>query len=141
MLSKSGTVLGFDYGERRIGVALGNEVTRTAQPLAVIQNVNTEHRFSEIKKLLDVWQPVKLAVGLPVQADGSEQKMTRLAKRFGNQLTGRFNLPVYWVDERYSTMAAELVIKNSKSHAVNVEVDAQAASIILQQYFDEQPID
>lgn len=129
---RQGTALGFDYGERRIGVALGNGITRHAQPLCVIQNASVAHRFAEIEKLIQNWQPSHLVVGFPLHKEGGAQKMTQLAKRFGNQLHGRFHLPVLWVDERYSTMAAEMEVRHNAA-----ALDAQAACIILQQYFDE----
>jgi putative holliday junction resolvase len=129
---RQGAALGFDYGERRIGVALGNGITRHAQPLSVIQNLTVAHRFAAIEQLIQTWQPTHLVVGFPLLADGGAQKMTGLATRFGNQLHGRFNLPVTWVDERYSTMAAEMDVRRTEA-----ALDAQAACIILQQYFDE----
>ena len=84
--------------------------------------------------MIHEWNPVQLIVGMPVNPEGEEQPMMRLARRFGNQLNGRFNLPVEWVDERYSSRAA------SMAGARRGELDAAAARIILQQYFDQFPL-
>lgn len=121
------TVLAFDYGLRRIGVAVGNTALKTAQPLTTIQVKNAEQVFLQIQKLIDEWQPNLLVVGLPKHPDGAEHEMTHRATRFGNQLHGRMNLPVKWVDERYTSAVIE----------EQNEIDAQAAALILEQYFLE----
>ena len=128
------TLLAFDYGEKRIGVAIGNALTRQARALVVVPNRNREYRFEAVGKLIGEWKPDALVVGLPCHPDGTPHQMTRLAKRFGNQLNGRFNLPVAWVDERYSSVAADLDMRDA---GVAAEMrDAEAACIILQQYLD-----
>ncbi|MFT0733478.1 Holliday junction resolvase RuvX [Ralstonia wenshanensis] len=126
-----GTLLAFDYGEKRIGVALGNSITRSARALETIPNRSTDFRFAQISRLVGEWQPVGFVVGMPVHPDGEEQPMIKLAKRFGNQLHGRYGLPVTWVDERYSSIAAQ------DAGASDDVLDAEAARIILQQFFDE----
>jgi putative holliday junction resolvase len=123
-----GTLLAFDYGEKRIGVALGNTVSRSARALETIPNRSVDFRFAQISRLVGEWQPVGFVVGMP---DGEEQPMIKLAKRFGNQLLGRYGLPVTWVDERYSSIAAQ------DAGASDDVLDAEAARIILQQFFDE----
>ncbi|MBP0628088.1 Holliday junction resolvase RuvX [Cupriavidus sp. AcVe19-1a] len=133
-LPRDGTVLAFDYGEKKIGVALGNFITREARALTILPNITVEGRFEAVGALIHEWNPVQLIVGMPVNPDGEEQPMMRLARRFGNQLNGRFNLPVDWVDERYSSRAA------SMAGARRGELDAEAARIILQQYFDQFPL-
>ncbi|HEY4352084.1 MAG TPA: Holliday junction resolvase RuvX [Paraburkholderia sp.] len=132
---REATLLAFDYGEKRIGVAVGNSLTKSARPLVVVQNRNRDYRFAELGKLIDEWQPDALVVGLPMHPDGTPHAMTQQAKRFGNQLNGRFNLPVSWVDERYSSVAAEAGVRNGTARADLL--DAEAACIILQQYFEE----
>ncbi|CAJ0794880.1 Putative pre-16S rRNA nuclease [Ralstonia condita] len=127
----AGTLLAFDYGEKRIGVALGNSITRSARALETIPNRSVDFRFAQIARLVNEWQPVGFVVGMPVHPDGEEQPMIKLAKRFGNQLHGRFGLPVTWVDERYSSIAAQ------DAGASDDVLDAEAARIILQQFFDE----
>ncbi|MBA9848502.1 MAG: Holliday junction resolvase RuvX [Ralstonia sp.] len=126
-----GTLLAFDYGEKRIGVALGNSITRSARALETIPNRSVDFRFAQINRLVGEWQPVGFVVGMPVHPDGEEQPMIKLAKRFGNQLHGRYGLPVTWVDERYSSIAAQ------DAGASDDVLDAEAARIILQQFFDE----
>ena len=123
------TVLAFDFGLKRIGVALGNTLLRQARPLNVITGVANDVKFAAIKALLDEWTPARLVVGLPFHPDGAEHEMTLRCRRFAHQLHGRFNLPVVLVDERYSS-----AVIAAKRGAV---IDALAASIILQQYFDD----
>ena len=124
------TYLAFDYGVKRIGVAVGNSYTRLAQPLKTIQNKNSDETFSIIQKLIQEWEVSILVVGLPTHPDGAEHEMTRRAERFGNQLNGRLNLPVKWVDERYSSAVVDDPVS---------DIDRQAAVLILEQYFQENP--
>jgi len=125
------TVMAFDYGTRRVGVAVGNSVTRAGQALKTIAAVNANVLFQEIERLLAEWQPNQLVVGLPTHPDGAEHEMTAKSKRFGNQLYGRFNLPVDWVDERYSSVVLE------GDADMNDNLDAHSAALILEQYFAE----
>ena len=129
------TVMAFDYGIRRIGVAIGNSLTQTSQALPVITQTQTSQGFEAIKKLLVEWQPARLAVGLPVHPDGAEHAMTAKARRFGQQLQGRFALPVAWVDERYTSA----VLENEPNLAPQAkdQLDSHAACLILEQYFQE----
>ncbi|VVE56060.1 Holliday junction resolvase RuvX [Pandoraea commovens] len=134
----SSTVLGFDYGERRIGVAIGNLMLREARALTVVANLNRDVRFAEMGKLIAEWQPELIVVGLPCHPDGTPHEMTQQAKRFGNQLNGRFDVPVVWVDERYSSVAAAAALAEAGIKvSQKTSLDAEAARIILQQYFDE----
>lgn len=121
-------VLGFDFGVKRIGIAMGNTLTGQAQPLTVVKAVDNATRFQVIQDLIDQWKPARLVVGEPRHPDGAEHDMTLRSRRFANQLHGRFNLPVELVDERYSSA----VIPQRRGELI----DAQAAAIILQQYFD-----
>src|ERR1700761_8585222 len=105
-MSDAATLLAFDYGEKRIGVAVGNTLLRQARALTIIPNRNREYRFETNGKLMGEWRPEALVVGLPSHPDGTPHAMTQQARRFGNQLNGRFGVPVTWVDERYSTVAA-----------------------------------
>jgi putative Holliday junction resolvase len=122
------TLLAFDFGVKRIGVAIGNTMLCQAEPLKVINAIDNDTRFAAIQKLLDEWTPARLIVGLPMHPDGNEHEMTARARRFANQLNGRFNLPVELVDERYSSA----VISAKRGEII----DDRAAAIILQQYFD-----
>lgn len=127
-MSSIDTIFAFDFGVKRIGVAMGNTMLRQAEPLKVIQAEDNATRFADIQKLLDEWKPALLVVGLPMHPDGNEHEMTARARRFANQLNGRFNLPVALVDERYSSA----VISAKRGEVI----DDRAAAIILQQYFD-----
>ena len=117
--------LAFDFGTKRIGVATGNSLTRNGQPLTTVVAQGDE-RFTAIEKLITEWQPDALVVGVPFHPDGAEHDNTRRARRFANQLHGRFRLPVHQVDERYTTTEA-----NALGAA---DVDAASAAIILEQY-------
>ncbi len=122
-------ILGFDFGVKRIGIAMGNTLTAQAQPLAVIHAIDNAARFKAIGDLIAAWRPARLVVGEPRHPDGAEHDMTLRCRRFANQLHGRFNLPVTLVDERYSSA----VIPSKRGDII----DDKAASIILQQYFDD----
>ncbi len=119
------TILAFDFGEKQIGVAVGNTITKTAEALKIIQEKNQDEKFKAIETLIQEWQPQLLVVGLPTHSDGAEHEMTLKAKRFGNQLHGRFQKEVVWVDERYTSVS------------VQDGNDALAAQLILQQYLDQ----
>jgi putative Holliday junction resolvase len=122
-------VFGFDFGVKRIGIAMGNTLTGQAQPLSVIKAVDNATRFKHIGELIEQWRPALLVVGEPRHPDGAEHDMTLRARRFANQLHGRFSLPIALVDERYSSA----VIQSKRGEII----DAKAAAIILQQYFDD----
>lgn len=122
-------VLGFDFGIKRIGIAMGNSLTGHAQPLAVVKAIDNAARFAQIGDLIAQWNPARLVVGEPRHPDGAEHEMTLRCRRFANQLHGRFSLPVELVDERYSSA----VIPAKRGEII----DAKAAAIILQQYFDD----
>jgi putative Holliday junction resolvase len=138
-MSREATLLAFDYGEKRIGVAVGNTLTRHARALVTLENRNREYRFVEVGKLLDGGKPDALVVGLPMHPDGTPHERTQLAKRFGNQLTGPFSLPVTWVDERYSSVEAEAGMRerNVRRRARTDMLDAEAARVKHQQYLDQ----
>ena len=121
--------LAFDFGTKRIGVASGNSVTRTATVLTTLAQVGDDARFAAIGKLITEWQPAALVVGVPRHPDGAPHDNTRRAERFARQLRGRFGLPVHEVDERYTTTEA------LASGAA--DVDAASAALILEQYFNQ----
>jgi putative Holliday junction resolvase len=125
------TILAFDYGTRRVGVAVGNTEIKVSQALKTISAVNADGLFREIESLLQEWLPDRLIVGLPTHPDGAEHEMTQKARRFGNQLQGRFNLPVGWVDERYTSAVLE------GDPQMYDNLDAHSAALILDQYFAE----
>lgn len=124
------TLLAFDFGLKRIGVAVGNTVLKQAQPLKVIHAETNDAKFSAVGELIQEWQPNLCVVGLPFHPDGAEHEMTIRCRRFANQLHGRFGVDTVLVDERYSSA----VLPNQAGKSV----DDQSAALILQQYFDEK---
>jgi len=133
-------VLAFDFGTRRIGVAVGNTVVRVAHPLTTINGEAKASRFEAIAALLDEWQPQLLVVGRPVHADGREHEMTALADRFARQLEARFGLAMARVDERFTTLGAKsaLAAADVRESERNAGRDAMAAQLILQSWFDDE---
>jgi putative Holliday junction resolvase len=123
------TLLAFDFGLKRTGVATGNTLTRSAQPLATVA-AEGDARFAAIARLIAEWQPAALVVGVPFHPDGAPHDNTRRARRFARQLQGRFGLPVHEVDERWST--TEALAQGAR------DADAAAAAILLEQYFRER---
>lgn len=123
------TVFGFDFGLKRIGVAVGNTVIKQAQPLTIIDAATNDAKFAAIEMLVMEWQPTLCIVGLPKHPDGVEHEMTVRCRRFANQLHGRFDVATVLVDERYSSAVI--------SHQRGDRIDDRAAAIILQQYFDD----
>lgn len=121
------TLMAFDFGEKRIGVAIGNTITGGARPLAVIEEVRREARFARVAELLAQWGPSRLIVGLPRYSDGSPHPFAPRCQRFAHQLQGRFGLSVELVDERWTSALAPDPTAN---------VDAQAAAILLQSVLD-----
>jgi putative Holliday junction resolvase len=135
----SGTLLAFDFGTRRIGIAVGNTVTATARPLTTINDEKNDTRFAAIAGLIKEWQPAALVVGLPCNDDGTPHELTALCRRFANRLKGRFNLPTLLVDERYTSAAASTALGEEGIHGRKQKplIDQYAAQQILQAYFDE----
>jgi putative Holliday junction resolvase len=134
----SSTVLAFDFGEQRIGVAVGEHLLATANPLTTIDNESNEVRFQVIAGLIQEWRPKLLVVGLPLSLDGSENSVTQLCKKFARRLNGRFNLPVILIDERFSSAEASNLLNESgiRGRAQKEMLDQVAAQTILQSYFD-----
>jgi putative Holliday junction resolvase len=120
------TVLAFDFGLKRIGVAVGEPELRTAHPLPAVAG------FAQIEELVAQWKPARLVVGLPV-AERGEHPFARRVERFARQLEGRFRLPVARVDERFSSVEAESRLRGAKRKPI----DSVAAQLLLEQYFDE----
>ena len=128
----AGTVLAFDFGLKRIGVAIGEPELGTAHPLPAIAAAG-DARFAAIGKLVREWRPAQLLVGRPLSSGGSPRLVTRQAERFARRLEGRFRLPVARVDERFTSVEAEHRLRGQKRKPV----DSVAAQLILEQYFDE----
>lgn len=137
-----GSVLAFDLGLKRTGVASGELALGIAHPITVIQADSTEARLAAVAVLVDEWRPVLLVLGLPTHADGGEHEMTRVAKNFARKLESRFGLPVFLVDERHTSTAAESALRAQGVHGkrTRAHVDAVAAQLILQGFFDDRLI-
>jgi putative Holliday junction resolvase len=139
---RDSTVLAFDFGERRTGVAVGDSRLRTAHPLKPIAAIGTA-RFRAIGALLAEWHPGRLVVGWPVSEDGKPHPLAPRVERFARQLEDRFGIPVARVDERYTSTAAESRMRaaagarRAAGAARARQLDSYAAQLILEQYFDE----
>ncbi len=137
------TVLAFDFGLQRIGVAVGEPEVGTAHALPPVAAQSSPGRLTAIAKLVSEWNPARLVVGRPLGEDGAPHEMTRRAERFARQLNGRFALPVALVDERYSTVEVESRIRAAYGRRRLAELslgkmlDSQAAQLVLEQYFSE----
>lgn len=139
MVVRSETLLAFDFGERYLGVAVGDTEVGMAHPLATIDARVTAERFRAVATFVAEWKPTRLIVGLPLSPDGEPHDLTRKAERFARRLEGRFGLPVTLQDERFSSVEAESRLRaigrggrrhKFLSHSV-------AAQVILQAYLDE----
>jgi putative Holliday junction resolvase len=137
-------VLAFDFGLRRIGVASGDTVSRTAAPLDAVPGGAGGPRWEAIDALLREWQPALIVVGLPYNVDGSDGAMTHAAREFANEAARRYGLEVALVDERYSSREAEARLKSARAsgqrrrRVVKADVDAAAACVILERWFTEE---
>ncbi|MDA3921109.1 MAG: Holliday junction resolvase RuvX [Salinisphaera sp.] len=132
--------LGFDYGQRRVGIAVGNAITGQAQPLDTLTHHDGIPDWEALAGLIAEWQPGALIVGLPLNNDGTIQKMTNRAQNFMNELRGRFKLPVYAVDERFSTIEARERLRSARASGsrgkrlAKGDSDAMAAQVILESW-------
>ncbi len=126
------TLLGFDFGEKRIGVAVGQTVTRSANPLEILSSRQNRPDWLRIGQLIQQWQPSALIVGHPLTMQQQRQAMTDRCERFARQLNGRFQLPVHLVDERLSSHEAEQRLQRDDN------IDAVAAQVILETWFSQQ---
>lgn len=134
-----GAVLAFDFGRKRIGVAVGNTALKLAHPLTTIHGEKNDQRFAAIHALIKEWQPVLLVVGLPSHSDGTAHEMTHLCRRFARRLTGRFSIPAVLVDERYTSRTASAALHQAgiPGRKQKPFLDQIAAQHILQSFFDE----
>jgi putative Holliday junction resolvase len=135
--ARTGTVLAFDFGTKRIGVATGDFETRLAHPLDTIAHAENRARFSAIERLVAEWRPVLFVVGLPEHADGSPHPVAQLARRFAQRLHGRFGIPAAFVDERLTSRDAEHALRHAgaRGRRLKAATDAVAAQRILEAFF------
>jgi putative Holliday junction resolvase len=135
------TYLAFDYGEKYIGVAAGSRHSRRAEPVTTLRGSAKNPDWVRISRLIGEWRPDALVVGLPLNMDGSDNRMTRAARAFGQRLKERYNLPVHMVDERLSTLVARDVLNEAgvpmRRH--KSRLDQVAAQTILQAFLNELP--
>jgi len=137
-LPQRGTVLAFDFGEKRIGVAVGDLELETAHPFTVIAAEENRARFEAIGNMIAEWHPVLLVIGLPAHADGTEHEVSRLARRFAQRLSGRYGLPTTLVDERLTSRSAETRLRERGLAGERLQgaLDCAAAEEILRTFFD-----
>lgn len=140
MSAPSGLYLGFDYGTRQIGVAVGQAVTGQARELLTLKAQNGVPDWQQIQRLLDEWRPTALVVGLPLNMDGTPSEMSERAERFARRLQGRYGLPVHTHDERLTTYAAkgELMQGGQRDGYCERPVDALAAALLLEGWLTQQ---
>lgn len=133
------TIIGFDFGTKSIGVAVGQSITATASALAAIAAKEGIPDWGIVENLLKEWQPERLVVGLPLNMDGTEQPLTQRARKFGNRLHGRFGLPVDFQDERLTSTAAreQLFNQGGFRHLEKGKVDSTAALLIVEDYLNQ----
>lgn len=135
-------ILGFDFGLKHIGVAVGQSYTGTAQPITSLSAQNGIPNWVEIKKLLDTWKPKLLVIGLPLNMDGSDQPITAYARKFAEELHQRFNLPIHLMDERLSTKEARAHLFEQGGYKAlkKKSIDSLSAQLILESWLAEQKL-
>lgn len=131
-----GYVLGFDFGTKRIGVAVGQTLTQTAKPLIILKADKGTPRWSEVKTLIQTWEPVALVVGIPLNMDDTAQKLTDLARHFAYALKKQTHLPVFGVDERLTTQSVRSTIFETQGYRglKQSSIDAEAAALLLTEW-------
>ncbi len=134
------TVLGFDFGMKHIGVAVGQTITRTANPLTSLKAVDGIPKWDEIAKIITTWNARALVIGIPLNMDGTEQPITAAAKKFGNRLEARYKLPVHRVDERLTTVEAKQQLFDSSGYKAldKTSIDSYSAKLILESWLQSQ---
>jgi putative Holliday junction resolvase len=132
-------VMAFDFGLVRIGVAVGQSITKTASPLETVRTKKGAIQWEVIKKLLVIWEPSLLLIGLPLNMDASPQHLTKKAKTFANQLYGRFGIKIEMMDERLSSVAARSILFESGGYKKlkKTAIDSIAAVLILESWFEQ----
>ena len=143
-MTSQNVIMGFDYGTRKIGIAVGQLITKTANPIAIISARDGIPDWSEIEKLILEWQPAQLVIGLPLNMDQTESEMSRRALKFARRLTGRFNIPHHTIDERLTSREARSFHESHSSTQRGPagrsqdEIDDIAAKIILESWLKLQ---
>ena len=130
-MASNGFVMGFDFGTKKIGVAVGQAITGTATPLAILKARDGIPNWQQVEKIIKEWEPALLVVGLPLNMDGTPSEMSRLSEKFASKLHGRYHIPSETVDERLSSFEAALMTDQEGP------IDSIAAQLILETYFRE----
>jgi len=136
-----GVWLGIDFGQKRIGLAKGSTLLGTAEPLSAMRNINGTPEWETLDAIVAEWQPVGFVIGLPLDADGDVQEITRIAQGFGKRCAKRYELPIQWMDERYSSMQASETLAQLRQSGQRPkrtrkeDVDTLAAALILERWF------
>ena len=135
----SRTVLGFDFGKKYIGIAVGQEITGTATPLGSVKANDGIPHWENIEKYINEWQPHLIIVGLPLNMDGTEQQLTLDAKKFGNRVFGRFGVQVEFQDERLTTADAkeQLFSRGGYKNLKKDNIDSESAKLIIESFFEQ----
>jgi putative Holliday junction resolvase len=133
------TIIGFDFGKKYIGVAVGQEITGSASPLGSVKATDGIPHWDSLSVFLTEWQPDLVVVGLPLNMDGSEQQLTKDARKFGNRLAGRFGLKVEFQDERLTTADAkeQLFARGGFKNLKKDNIDAESARLIIESFFEQ----
>jgi len=133
------TIIGFDFGKKYIGVAVGQEITGSASPLGSVKATDGIPHWDSLSVFLTEWQPDLVVVGLPLNMDGSEQQLTNDARKFGNRLAGRFGLKVEFQDERLTTADAkeQLFARGGFKNLKKDNIDAESARLIIESFFEQ----
>ena len=134
----SGNILSFDFGEKRIGVAIGNNITKTSHPLSTIDTPVNTKRFLAIEKLISQWSPILIVIGFPLNEDGTSSRLTALVKKFASKIKNKFGIKISLIDERLTSIEAEILLKETDANVKKRKsvIDQVAAQIILTSYFD-----
>lgn len=136
------TLIAFDFGTKHIGVAVGQQITCSARPLATVRAKNGEPDWPAITRIINTWQPDAIVIGIPLTMDDKEQEMTHAARRFANRINGRYHLPVIETDERLSSMAAEQIMYEENGGRKIADNDTRihqiSAQLILETYYTQQ---
>jgi len=138
-MSTARTLLGFDYGKKRIGVAVGQKLTATATPAETLHSSNDQPDWAGIARLIETWRPQALVVGLPLHMDGTEHALTEAAREFGRELEQRFDLPVHLIDERLTSIEAGHLLAGTTKNARRrkADIDKVAAQLILETWLSQ----
>jgi len=128
--------IGFDFGTKYIGVAIGQSVTQTATPLITLRARQGIPQWHEIQKIITEWEPNALVVGLALQPDGTDSQTSKKARSFGESLKKRFALPVHFIEERLTSVAANLILKEDHQYPRQTDSDSMAAAIILESFLN-----